>query len=106
MGIHNSFKARTLAALLLAVFLAIPSVWAASDGKSYRLHTAGLACPFCSYGIEKKLNAVKGVGTVVIDINEGVIVVTMKAGAALSEAVAKQAVSDAGFTLGRFEPVR
>lgn len=30
----------------------------------YQLHVDGLACPFCAYGIEKKLGEVKGVRAV------------------------------------------
>ena len=28
---------------------------------AYQLHVDGLACPFCAYGLEKKLGAVPGV---------------------------------------------
>ncbi|MEE8173099.1 MAG: heavy metal-associated domain-containing protein, partial [Alphaproteobacteria bacterium] len=61
--------------------------------------------PFCAYGIEKKLNAAKGVKGIKIDINSGTVTVTMEAGASLSEAQARQIVKDAGFTLGNFQTV-
>lgn len=98
------FKAtgkRTVIALILALFAS--SVFAA--GSSYRIEVAGLACPFCAYGIEKKLNALEGVERVETNIKDGVVVVTMKDGAALEEAAAKKAVKDAGFTLNGFERV-
>lgn len=94
---------------LMASTLLVPwlAVWAApmAGGAGYRLEVAGLACPFCAYGIEKKLNALEGVERVDTHIKEGVVVVTMPEGATLDEATARQAVEDAGFTLEGFGPV-
>lgn len=56
------------------------AAWAA--GPSYRIEVAGLACPFCAYGIKKKLNAIKGVERLETNIREGTVIVTMKDGAA------------------------
>ena len=89
-----------LSAVLLAALWAMPA-WA---GEVYRLTVDGLACPFCAYGVEKKLGAVEGVEELDIDINGGVIWVTMAGETVLDEAAAKQAVEDAGFTLRHFEP--
>ncbi len=101
----NSMRKR-IGALLCALALAwtAAGVWAA--GASYRLHVDGLACPFCAYGIEKKLTALDGVDKVETHIKEGAVIVTMKDGASLDEATAEQAVEAAGFTLDRFEPVQ
>lgn len=68
----------------------------------FELTVDGLACPFCAYGIEKELNRTEGVNDVEIDINLGVVKVTMNEGAALTEAQARQIVKDAGFTLAGF----
>jgi len=78
---------------------------ALAAGPSYRIEVAGLACPFCAYGIEKKLLALDGVETVETELKDGVVVVAMREGAALDEATAKQAVEAAGFTLEAFEPI-
>jgi mercuric ion binding protein len=97
---------RFLSRTFLAVLIAFSTVTAAlAAGPSYRLEVAGLACPFCAYGIEKKLTALDGVERVETNIKEGAVTVTMKDGAALDEATAKQAVKDAGFTLDGFEKV-
>ncbi len=69
----------------------------------YRLRVDGLACPFCAYGIEKKLAAVKGVEKVDVDIRSASVVVTAADGAPFDEAAARAAVKDAGFTLRGFE---
>lgn len=71
-------------------------------GKQYALEVAGLACPFCAYGIEKKLNGIEGVKDVEIHIGESKAIVIMREGATLSEEQARQAIQQAGFTLGSF----
>ncbi|MGN2393298.1 heavy-metal-associated domain-containing protein, partial [Pelomicrobium sp. G1] len=40
---------------------------ALAAGPSYWLQVDGLACPFCAYGIEKKLRALDGVDKVKVD---------------------------------------
>lgn len=94
--------ARTVLALLLTVWTATAALAAT---QSYRLKVDGLACPFCAYGIEKKLGALDGVDRLETNIEDGTVVVTMKDGAALDEETARQAVKDAGFTLKAFEPL-
>ncbi len=69
---------------------------------TYELTVDGLACPFCAYGIEKKLGAIDGVTGIEIDINKGVVRVTMSEGAKLEEPAARKAVKSAGFSLRRF----
>lgn len=91
-------------AIALTLMLAATSALAASA--AYRLHVDGLACPFCAYGIEKKLGAVEGVQGVETQIKDGVVIVTMKDGAALDEATAMRAVKEAGFSLRKLEEVR
>jgi len=97
---------KTLSRLILAV---LASAWIATAafaaGPGYRIDVAGLACPFCAYGIEKKLNAIKGVERIETNIKEGTVIVTMKDGATLDKATAGQAVKDAGFTLKGFERI-
>ena len=65
----------------------------------YNLRVDGIACPFCAYGIEKKLLQTKGVASVTFDLEKGLVVVKVKEGVILSEAQLEQLVSDAGFTL-------
>ncbi len=74
-----------------------------ADSSVYKLYVNGLACPFCAYGVEKKVGGLAGVKNVEIDIDSGLVAVTMAPGASLDKAAAKQAVSDAGFTLRKFK---
>ncbi len=86
--------------MTLMLLLLLPVANAASA--VYSLKVDGLACPFCAYGIEKKLSAIDGVNDIDVDIKEGQVIVTMTDGASLSEQRARQAVTDAGFTLREF----
>ncbi len=82
------------AVLLLALSVATPS--AASD---FILRVDGLACPFCAYGVEKKLLAVPGVESIEVLLDEGQIVLRFSREAALDVAALDSAVEKAGFTL-------
>ncbi len=89
----------------LIVGLAMMSAAALAAPPAYRLSVDGLACPFCSYGIEKQLSEIDGVETIDVDIGSGTVTVTMTEGATLDQTTAERAVEAAGFSLGGFEPI-
>jgi periplasmic mercuric ion binding protein len=68
----------------------------AADKHTYWAWTA---CPFCAYGIEKRLNKVDGVTGVEVDVGKSTVNVTLQEGKPFSEERARQAVEEAGFTL-------
>ena len=82
------------AVLLLALSLVTPA--AASD---FILRVDGLACPFCAYGVEKKLLAVPGIASIEVLLDEGQIVLSFSREAELDVAALDSAVEKAGFTL-------
>lgn len=92
--------------IVLGLFLSMAITAALAAQNQYRIRVNGLSCPFCAYGIEKKLNQVPGVASLDTDIAKGAVIVTMKDGARLDRAVAAKAVREAGFSLGGFEEVR
>lgn len=67
-------------------------------GTEYRMRVDGLACPYCAYGIEKKLKAIDGVEKIDIDLEAGLVVVDVVEGVELSEPQMKTLFQDAGFT--------
>ena len=79
---------------------------ALADSRVYKLYVDGLACPFCAYGVEKHVGGLDYVKSVEILIDEGIVAVTMAPGKTLDEANAKQAISDSGFALRKFEGVK
>ncbi len=97
----TKFLQRTGLVLALTLLTATASL---ADSHVYKLYVDGLACPFCAYGVEKKVGGLDGVEKVAIEIEDGIVAVTLAAGATLDEATAKQAVDEAGFTLRKFEP--
>jgi len=88
--------------ILLAAGLML-SVSALAAGPQYTLGVKGVACPYCAFGVEKRLNKLDGVENVVVDIGDSVVRVTMAEDANLTEAKARTAVEEAGFTLHSFE---
>jgi len=96
----TKFLKRTGLALGLMLFAATAAL---ADSHVYKLYVDGLACPFCAYGVEKKVGGLDGVEKVEIEIEDGLVAVTLADGATLDESTAKQAVDEAGFTLRKFE---
>ena len=85
--------------LMTAMVLSLGwSAAAFADGTRYELRVDGLACPFCAYGIEKKLNAIDGVDEVDIDLNSGLVTVDVTEGTSLNDLQMTELFNDAGFT--------
>jgi len=89
------------------VVMAVVSLTAGSAmaQTKYVISVDGLSCPFCAYGLEKKLKKVKDVESVTIDLNEGEVVVIAKAGATIKEESLRKAVHDAGFTVSSLKQI-
>ncbi len=83
--------------LVLAVMVLASSVWAV-DQKKVQLRVDGLSCPFCAYGLEKKLKRIKGVDKLEIKINEGLVIMTFKEKANIDPELIRKKVKEAGFT--------
>ena len=90
--------------LVLGLSLVVASAVYASP-PTYRIHVDGLACPFCAYGIEKRLRKIDGVKQIEADIGAGTVTVTMAEGKTLGKEEARKAVKKAGFTLGGFKEI-
>ena len=88
---------------VVAIALIAGAMPAEAQPKVYALYVDGLACPFCAYGIEKELAGLAAVNRVEIDINRGVVLVTLEEGASITEALFRKAVHNAGFTLRKVE---
>lgn len=61
------------------------------------VQVAGLSCPFCAYGLEKKMKNLEGVSEVGVLLEEGKVQLKLEAGAQLSEKAIQEAVKKAGF---------
>lgn len=58
----------------------------------------GLSCPFCAYGLEKKLKKIEGVGKVEINVDKAVAMLENKQGKSIEVEGIELAVKNAGFT--------
>lgn len=58
----------------------------------------GLSCPFCAYGLEKKLKNLDGVTDVAVLLEEGKVQLKVAEGTQLSEKQIQKATKNAGFT--------
>ncbi|MFB6373977.1 MAG: heavy-metal-associated domain-containing protein [Bradymonadaceae bacterium] len=67
--------------------------------ESYTIGVDGMACPFCAYGIEKKLKALDGVESLDIHIKKGTVDVHLKEGGEVTPDELKTAIKEAGFKI-------
>lgn len=85
---------------VIAVMI-LSMIWSAvalAAGTEYRMRVDGLVCPYCAYGVEKKLKAIKGVEKIDVDLNAGLVTVDVAEGVTLTEPQMKTLFQDAGFT--------
>ncbi len=90
--------------LLFIVFLSglvtINMSLANAEITSAKVSVVGMACPFCAYGVEKKLKKVEGVGSIIINMQEGTAAMSAKNGASINVDQVPGAIRDSGFTSG------
>lgn len=85
-------------AWLLVAAVAGPLLAAEAAGVRYVMRVDGLACPYCAYGVEKKLKAIEGVERVDVDLDRGLVVVDAREGVVLTDEQMRKLMKDAGFT--------
>ncbi len=89
--------------LLLAVLGALAAAPTQAAVSEARLHVKGLACPFCTYGIEKNLKKVIGVMVVETTIRTGLVRAQLAPDAEIDLEALQKAVAKSGFTLDHIE---
>lgn len=83
---------------LVVLLLLLWSLAALAAGTQYAMRVDGLACPYCAYGIEKKLKQIEGVERIDVNLEKGLVTVDVREGVTLTEPRMKQLFKDAGFT--------
>lgn len=63
-----------------------------------KMRIDGLACPFCAYGLEKKLKEVPGVSKIEIRVDDGLVLIDAEKDQDIALERLEPAVKDAGFT--------
>ena len=95
-------RLKYLAVALVALLFVSATTALASVGE-VRLYVDGLACPFCTFGIEKSLKKVPGVVSLETTIRTGEVRIQLESGARLDPAALNEAVTKSGFTPSRIE---
>jgi mercuric ion binding protein len=69
------------------------------NGKKYvKVEVDGLACPFCAYGLEKKLLQIDGADDFKVNIDSAYATLTIPGKSKVTKEEIKQIVKDAGFS--------
>jgi len=82
--------------ILIIFLLGISPTLAQSSEVKVRVD--GLSCPFCAYGLEKKLNDLDGVESINIDFEEGLVLMLVTDSENISEEEIRTKIEEAGFT--------
>ena len=85
-----------LVALFIITLAASSQAFAGES--QYRMRVDGLACPYCAYGIEKNLKKIDGVEEIEVDLNNGLVIVNVAEGVALTDEQMSKLFNDSGFT--------
>ena len=62
---------------------------------TFRVTVDGLECPLCAFGLEKEINKIEGVADLDLDLEAGVILVTMEDGFILDSTTLEAAIETA-----------
>ena len=85
--------------IVLALLFGLSPISAQAELRTAELRVNGMSCPFCAFGIEKKLRRVNGVNQVEVLLDEGRIRVMFFAKNTATVRDIEMAVDDAGFQL-------
>ena len=89
--------------LVLVIALGFFAGSTAAQVGSATVEVKGMSCPFCAFGVEKRLGAVAGVDRVIVSMKGGSAELTASKGRSVDLVAVPEAVRRAGFTPGRIE---
>jgi len=92
-------KTQLIAGIVAAVFFILTGVVQAGVS-AMTVGVDGMACPFCAFGVEKRLKKVNGVATIAVDMKTGTADLIAGSGASIAYLDVPGAIKDAGFTAG------
>ncbi|MBI2403774.1 MAG: heavy-metal-associated domain-containing protein [Gemmatimonadetes bacterium] len=75
----------------------------ASGPQQIEMIVHGLSCPFCAYGLEKKLRKLEGLDSVSVDFKTGKVFLLLQDGSKATDGRLKELVKDAGFEVVKIE---
>lgn len=87
--------------MLLFIIVMIPIPSAKAQVSSATVAVDGMSCPFCAFGVEKRLKKVDGAGLVVVDLKTGTATLSAAEGKTIHVDQIPDAIKTAGFTPGK-----
>jgi copper ion binding protein len=86
------------------LFLLVPGIsTAAEQTQKVTVQVDGLACPFCAYGLEKKLKKIEGVERLEIKMNDGEVILFFKQTARIDKKSIVKKIKETGFSPGEIQ---
>ena len=85
---------------LLAFLILLPFVPADARVESATVVVEGMSCPFCAFGVEKRLKKVQGVGSIEVNMDTGSAAMSASEGESIDFSSLPEAIRKAGFTPG------
>ncbi len=85
--------------ILIPLILVYLTIAAQAQIRTLTVSINGLACPFCAYGVEKKLKIVEGVESIVVMMKKGTVTLTSKEGQSIDIEKVPGAIDDSGFSI-------
>lgn len=94
---------QSLMSLLFATVLLFSSAVAQSADSAHAvdIQVSGMTCPFCVYGVKKKLEELPGVAKAQVNLDKKMARITPKPGQELDLDRIRGAIAEAGFTPGK-----
>ena len=92
-------KKHLAVAIAFGAVFALTALSARAEIQTAELRVNGLTCPFCAFGIEKKLFQVDGVSEVEVLLDVGLLRLSFSAGNEATVQDLEDAVDDSGFRL-------
>jgi copper chaperone CopZ len=83
--------------LWLSIVLSVITL--AAQAKTIEMQVNGLVCAFCAQGIEKTLRAKAATQDVFVSLETGIVALTLKDKAELSDAQLRAALTESGYTV-------
>ena len=91
------FHAQLLGTLILSLLMSPAAATSATDSR-HIYSVLGLSCPFCALGIKNTFKKIKGVTTIKVNMNKGLVTIQTEKGLCFSTQELKTIFMKAGYT--------
>jgi copper chaperone CopZ len=89
--------------VMITMMMSVPALRAEDQAV---IRVDGLACPFCAYGLEKKIGQMEGVADYDVDLKTGNVILGLSENSKLNLQDVKAAVKESGFTFKSMQILR